>query len=139
MTNPALSIYAELASEPSLAASSTAASVEHAPRTPVAGIVSSAAERTLLAILDAPAQPGETLHAAYRRKERELGTAFAGLAVSEARALSRRLTTPRADDALALKFSRLVADRRGRLLAFLGDARRREALARMVKPLASRT
>ncbi len=132
MTNPALSIYAELAAEPSLAATSTAAAAERAPRKPAIEIVSPAAEHALLAILEAPAQPGETLYVAYRRKERELGIAFAKLAVSEARALLRRLMTPRADDVLALRFSRLVADRRHRLLAFLGDARRREALARMV-------
>ncbi len=133
MTNPALAIYTELPTEPSLAATSTAAAAERALRTTVTESVSPAAERALLAILDAPPQPGETLNAAYHRKERELGTAFAKLAVSEARALVRRLTTRRVDDGLAVRFGRLVADRRHRLLAFLGDARRREALARMIR------
>ncbi len=133
MTNPAPSIYTELSTEPSLAAASTAAAAQRAPRTTVIERVSPAAEHALLAILDASPQRGETLHVAYGRKERELGTAFAKLAVSEARALLRRLSTPRADDALAVRFGRLVPDRRQRLLAFLGDARRRDALARMVR------
>jgi hypothetical protein len=83
----------------------------------------------ILAILDAPLGLAETAHDGYRRKEHELGAAFAALPIVEARALHARLAAPRAGDAVAERFQRLVGDRRVRLLAFLADARRRAALA----------
>jgi hypothetical protein len=83
----------------------------------------------LLAILDAPLVPGEPAHSGFRRKEHELGEAFAALDVMAARALHLRLRSPKAGDVLAAAFGRLTEDRRGRLLAFLGDARRRAAIA----------
>jgi len=85
-------------------------------------------EARMLAILDSPAQPGEPIDLAFRRKELELTQLFGRLDVLAARALHRRLVSPSARDALANRFSRFVAERRARLLAFLGDARRREAL-----------
>ena len=43
--------------------------------------------------------------------------------------LHRRLQSPQATDTLATAFQRIVAERRVRLLAFLGDPKRRSALA----------
>jgi hypothetical protein len=85
-------------------------------------------ERALLAILSAGPAVGETIESAYKRKEHELGAAFARLSPLEARSLQRRLTAARSDDAMATQFARMVEARRARLLAFLADARRRQAL-----------
>ena len=82
----------------------------------------------LLALLLAPARPGETAMQAFARKELELRTWFEPLTPVEALALQRRLSTPLPADPVALAFGRLVIERRHRLLAFLGDARRRAAL-----------
>jgi hypothetical protein len=84
----------------------------------------------LLALLEAPLHSGETAHAGFMRKEAELRSAFATLTILEARALHARLTNPRSGDQLAAAFRRLTIDRRVRLINFLADARRREALAR---------
>jgi len=70
---------------------------------------------------------GETVMVAHARKEGDLRDLFATLTVLEARALHRRLERGGADDPLAALFLRLAPDRRRRLLAFLADARRREA------------
>ncbi len=83
----------------------------------------------ILAVLAAPLRAGETAHAGYRRKEHELGAAFAALPLAGARALHARLASPRDGDALAARFGRLTAERRARLIAFLADAPRRAALA----------
>ncbi|MEJ7597106.1 MAG: hypothetical protein WKG01_04280 [Kofleriaceae bacterium] len=83
----------------------------------------------LLAILDAPLFPGETTFAGFARKEAAIGAACAQLAVSAARALHARLAFPKHGDALAEKFARLTVDRRRRILMFLADARRREAIS----------
>ena len=90
------------------------------------GEVDAVVERAILAILDSPTA-AETIEATFRRKERELGEIFAGLTVLESRALHKRLSDAR--DPLAIRFGRLVCARRERLLAFLADARRREAIA----------
>jgi hypothetical protein len=82
-----------------------------------------------LAILEAPLLPGEPAFAGFARKEAELRAAFAALSVMEARALHARFSHPKANDRLAQLFMRLTADRRARLINFLADARRREALA----------
>lgn len=82
----------------------------------------------LLAILDRPLHGGETVAVGYARKEAELAGVLARLSVPEARALHLRLTVGAANDALATKFARLTIERRNRLLVFLADARRREAL-----------
>ena len=83
----------------------------------------------LIALLDAPLSPGELASAGFARKEHELGAMFAAMSVLECRAIHGRLTSMRPGDELAHKFARLTLERRGRLLAFLADARRREALA----------
>jgi len=72
---------------------------------------------------------GETIAMTFERRERELIAVLGALTVTEARAVHARLARPRASDAVATAFTRLVADRRGRIVAFLADARRREALA----------
>lgn len=84
----------------------------------------------LLGILAGGPADGETLDAAFRRKERELGALFATLDVATSRALHRRLSISADGDVVAARFGRLVSERRARLLAFLADARRREAIAR---------
>jgi hypothetical protein len=86
-------------------------------------------EAPMLAILMAPLAPGEPAFAGFQRKEGELRAAFAALSIIDAYHLRQRLANPRAGDALAEAFARLTDERRGRLLAFLGEARRRAALA----------
>jgi hypothetical protein len=83
----------------------------------------------LIEILDLPKRPDETLDLAFKRKERELGEAFAQLMVREALDLHRRLCNPRPGDEVAQRFGRLIVERRVRLLDFLLDARRRVALS----------
>ncbi|CAN5901647.1 hypothetical protein BH11MYX2_BH11MYX2_26720 [soil metagenome] len=84
---------------------------------------------TLLAIIDAPLAPGATAMLGFQRKERELIAALNMLTVAESRALQSRLANPKEGDELSNKFARLTIERRARVLAFLADARRREALA----------
>jgi hypothetical protein len=86
-----------------------------------------AIERRIINILESAPQFGETIDAAYRRKERALAEAFAILSRNDAANLQRRLDQPRADDDLAQRFARLVVDRRTRLLAVLADIPRRRA------------
>jgi hypothetical protein len=85
-------------------------------------------EDRMLAILDSSAQPGEPLAFAFRRKEEDLTRLFRTLDVLTARALQRRLASPAPSDELASRFARITPERRARLLGFLGDARRRDAL-----------
>ena len=92
--------------------------------------ISMAIEDTIIEILATSPAYGETIEAAYRRKERELAVLFASLTRIEAAALQRRLTAPRADDVLAQRFARLVVERRTRLLALLAETPRREARRR---------
>ena len=91
--------------------------------------VASTNDAALVSIIDAPLNPGETAREGFLRKEAELRAAFAQLPVAAQRALHARLANPRPGDQLAERFARLTVDRRARLLTFLADARRREALA----------
>ena len=91
--------------------------------------VATSNDAALIGILEAPLLYGETAREGFLRKEAELRAAFAGLPVAAQRALHVRLSNPRVGDAFATKFAGLTADRRTRLLTFLADARRREALA----------
>ena len=91
--------------------------------------IASSHDAALLAILAAPLRLGETAQLGFLRKEAELRAAFAALSVTDARALHVRLANPRPGDTLAEKFAGLVVERKQRLLVFLGDARRREAIA----------
>jgi hypothetical protein len=97
---------------------------------PPTAAVPTTADAKLIAILDAPLATCETALAGFARKEHELGALFATLSVLECRALHKRLGNPQHGDELAHKFARLTLERRCRLLTFLADARRREALGR---------
>ena len=92
--------------------------------------LAAAIEQTILDILASTPDYGETIEAAYRRKERALADVFGALTRSEAATMQRRLTERRDGDALAQRFARLVVDRRTRLLAVLADTPRREARRR---------
>jgi len=83
-------------------------------------------ETEILAVLDAPQRDHETLDAAFRRKEHELGAVFAQLTPGDSLALERRLNLSLAGDPIAARFSRLVAARRNRLVGFLSEMRRRQ-------------
>ncbi|MBA3391296.1 MAG: hypothetical protein H0T89_01570 [Deltaproteobacteria bacterium] len=106
----------------------TTNSVRRAPPAPVTP-PSTTLDAELTAILDAPLVLGETAMVGYARKEAELARVFAKLTILESLTLHKRLTIAKADDALVAKFMRLTVDRRTRLLNFLADARRREAVA----------
>ena len=96
-------------------------------RTPTT--MASTIDAALLGILQAPLALGATARDGFLRKEAELRAAFAALPVATQRAVHARLSNPRAGDELAAKFHQLTAERTTRLLNFLADARRREALA----------
>jgi len=93
-----------------------------------AALLAVAVDERLIEILDAPLAAGELASSGYLRKEEAIGAVFAALTVLESRALLARLEAARTGDRLVAKFTRLTAERRHRLLAFLADARRREAL-----------
>lgn len=84
-------------------------------------------QRILVALADAP-RFGETIDAAFKRKEQALRDAFALLHPLEARALHKRLVAVKRGDELAAAFSRLAVDRRARLFDYLEDTRRRQAV-----------
>jgi hypothetical protein len=93
-------------------------------------MIAAAIEQTICDVLASGPAVGETIDAAYRRKERELSDVFGSLTRSEAAILLRRFSDPRADDVLAQRFTRLVVDRRTRLLGVLADIPRRAARRR---------
>lgn len=65
----------------------------------------------------------------HQSKEKEILEVFASLTVLESWHLHKRLSIAAADDALVVAFGRMIVERRNRLMAFLGDARRRAAIA----------
>ncbi len=83
----------------------------------------------LLAILARPLGSDEGHADGYARKEAEFRDVVEQLPLSDARGLLRRLSIPKAGDALADRFGRLTAERRERLIAFVAAAPRRAALA----------
>lgn len=89
-----------------------------------------AIENDILDVLDTRPQPGERIELAFRRKEQELMSLFAQLSAIDALELHRRLKLSLSDDPLATRFARLIVERRARLMSYLADARRREALKR---------
>jgi hypothetical protein len=91
---------------------------------------SASTDVALHAILEAPLHAGETAAIGFARKEAELRHVLASLSILESRALHTRLSCPKADDQLPKAFARMTAERRARLINFIADARRREALAR---------
>jgi len=86
-------------------------------------------DRSIQVLLDTSAEPGETINGAFQRKEQALRVLFADLPSAQASTLHRRLSNPTTGDMVAQRFLRLDVNRRDRLLAFLRDARRREAIA----------
>jgi hypothetical protein len=82
-------------------------------------------ETEIIAAFDAPKQDHETLDAAFRRKEHEIGAVFARLTPVDSLALERRLNLSLAGDPIAARFARLVPARRARLVTFLSEMRRR--------------
>jgi len=89
----------------------------------------STVELQIQAIVNATPEPGETIRDAFQRKEQRLLGLFAGMTSIDASAMHRRLANPKPGDAIAERFSRFDVGRRDRLLMFLRDARRREAIA----------
>jgi hypothetical protein len=97
---------------------------KHSPSIP------EAIEQRLIELIVTPVPSTETALAGNARKEREIAEVLASLTVIEAWWLHKRLTIASPSDALVAAFGRLVVERRQRLLAFLGDARRRAAMTR---------
>jgi hypothetical protein len=87
-------------------------------------------EQAIIEALDAPANPDERASDAFRRKEYAIGQLFGALSIVEAHILHRRLSLRDAADPIATRFARLIVERQARLMSFLGDARRRAALAK---------
>jgi hypothetical protein len=124
---------------PAIAVASIAASVAEAPvdtdvgeptpSNPPVETLPAGFESGLIQIIDARAEPGETLRVHYERKEHELTTALATLTPHDARVLHQRLSRPSPGDALASRFGLLNGERQARLLAFLENAPRRDARA----------
>ena len=83
-----------------------------------------ACDLALIAILESERRPGESHAGSFRRKEHELGAKLATQTPAASLMLERRLVMPAKDDALAQRFSRLVGERRTRLLGVLAHARR---------------
>jgi hypothetical protein len=87
-----------------------------------------AQEDAIVATLAGAANPHELASEAFRRKEHKLGALFALLSPIDSLELDRRLSVSSPDDPIASRFVRLVPERRGRLIAFLRDTRRRAAV-----------
>jgi hypothetical protein len=100
---------------------------------PAAPELSSPKDASFIGVLLGPSLDGESAHFAFARKEAELYSLFAELTVMESRAMYARLSNPRGGDELATAFMRMTQERRARLIHFLADARRREALTRTQK------
>lgn len=86
-----------------------------------------AIEDELIKVLESPIDCCETHRAGYDRKERELLALLDGLTPVEAHELGRRLALASVNDRIVRAFSRLAADRRARVVAFIADTRRRIA------------
>lgn len=88
-----------------------------------------AIDAELIAILDTPLLLDETALVGYARKEAAMLQILASLTVAESRALHARLVVAKPGDPLVDKLARFTTERRTRLIHFLADARRREAIA----------
>jgi hypothetical protein len=122
------SIFGSLATARSLSACSRPETREQPAKRPAPANAIEARDEAFIAIIEAPLKDGETAYFGFARKEEELRAAFASLSVIESLALRSRLCNPRSYDRFAVAFSRLTVDRRVRLIYFLANARRREAL-----------
>ena len=69
--------------------------------------------------------PSESVKHAFDRKESELRVLFAGLTVAERATLHAKLSNKASTSPAVVRFARMAADRRVRLLALLGDDARR--------------
>lgn len=87
-------------------------------------------EQQVAAILDEPPALGETIAVCFARKEHALRALFGALDVATACALHKRIQIGSASDPIVVQLGRMTADRRQRLVTFLGDARRRAASRR---------
>ncbi|MBX3158453.1 MAG: hypothetical protein KF773_20965 [Deltaproteobacteria bacterium] len=85
-------------------------------------------EAEILAIIVAPLEGGAT--AGYAQKEALLRAEMEQLSHAESRTLALRIRQASADDPLTAPLQRWTAERRGRIIDFLEDSRRREALRR---------
>lgn len=94
------------------------------------GAISSESEQRFIEVLLRPRDAGENHASTAANREHELRRAFDELDIVQAFHLKRRLESNGASDRLCVAFRRLTNDRRGRLLAFLGDTRRRKMIAR---------
>jgi len=128
MVTATSSIFRDARPRTSLATPRPATAPTIAIRPPTA-VVPTTADGTLIAVLDSPLGTTENAFIGFARKEHEMSVLFASLSVLECRLLHKRLANPQHGDELANKFARLTHERRGRLLDFLADARRREAIA----------
>jgi hypothetical protein len=86
-------------------------------------------DAALCAICETPVHGHETAAVGFARKEAELRAAIAALSILDARELYARLSASFDGDDVVAAFARLTPERRARLIAFAGDARRRAALA----------
>ena len=94
-------------------------------------------EDALVAVLTAPI--AGSVAAAYQQKEAAIRGELERLPAAECRVLAERLRRARPGDQLAALFGRMTVERRGRLLAYLDDARRREAVRAARAPRALQT
>jgi hypothetical protein len=85
-------------------------------------------EAAILEIIAAPLMGGAT--AGYAQKEAALRAEVEELSHMECRTLALRIRQASPDDPLTVPFRRWTAERRGRVVEFLEDSRRREALRR---------
>ena len=77
----------------------------------------------IVAIIDAPLRPGESMLFGATRKEAELFAILATLTVAQSRAYHARLWSPNSADPLAAKLALLGSDRKRQLIYFLGRHR----------------
>lgn len=85
-------------------------------------------EHLLIEILRAPADQTLTVREAYARKEQALCDVIAAAPFIEVWMLHKRVTIGRSDDQLVAALQRLSPERRTKVIAFMADARRRDAL-----------
>lgn len=90
--------------------------------------LSAAQVGALVQIITRPLEPGVTAQAGHASKEHELRQFIDTLTSGEALALHTRLRVAAAGDEVVVAFARLLGERRDRLMAYLGDSRRRAAL-----------
>lgn len=125
---PAPHAEPSVAPEPSRLALRAARPVVEAPR-PALDALPAEIEVELIAILEAPAPAHLTSSHAFKLREEALLFVMSALSIAQSKRLHTRLVAQMSDDTLATAFHlRLVGDRRNRILLFLSQAPRRQAL-----------